>query len=67
MDKGDVKIQLEENNRTTTVPDVNKVEDLSLISFQKLQGLERATDCIMKAAVALRDYTLAKLSVSLPP
>jgi len=46
---------------------VNKVEDFRQfhIFSETARNIERATDSIMKAAVALRDYALGSLSVSL--
>jgi hypothetical protein len=64
-----IEHDVDEINRRVEEALVNKVEDFRQfhIFSETARNIERATDCIMKAAVALRDYTLAKLSVSLPP
>ena len=56
-----------EINRRVEEALVNKVEDFRQfhIFSETARNIERATDSIMKAAVALRDYVLGNLSVSL--
>ncbi|HXX96355.1 MAG TPA: DUF47 family protein, partial [Candidatus Bathyarchaeia archaeon] len=63
-----IEHDVDEINRRVEEDLVNKVEDFRQfhIFSETARNIERATDCIMKAAVALRDYTLGKLSLSLP-
>lgn len=63
-----IEHDVDEINRRVEEDLVNKVEDFRQfhIFSETARNIERATDCIMKSAVALRDYTLGKLSVSLP-
>ncbi len=63
-----IEHDVDEINRRVEEAVVNKVEDFKQfhIFSETTRNIERATDCIMKAAVILRDYTLGKLSMSLP-
>jgi uncharacterized protein Yka (UPF0111/DUF47 family) len=62
-----IEHDVDEINRRVEEALVNKVEDFRQfhIFSETARNIERATDSIMKAAVALRDYALGSLSVSL--